>query len=127
MVATMALLQMPNAFVDRPSSPASLLTPFEVRAMRHSGRQMFGCVINLALMCLGVIAFFPIAVIFAAIALYFGQKWIRICRLAESGTVRKVECPNCGTTVTYWIGAFDCPRCRHRLMQRGDRIYDVSP
>ena len=122
----MALQQMPRVFVDRRSSPASPLAPFEVRVVRHSGRQMFGCVFSLALMCFGVIAFFPIAVVFAATALYFGQKWIRICRLAESGTVRQVECPNCGATVTYWVEAFDCPGCRHRLMQRGDRIYGVN-
>jgi hypothetical protein len=123
----MPIIQIQKAFVDRPSSRATPLTPTAVRQLRGSSLQLFGLILSAASMCSGIIFFSPAAVVFGAMALYFGQKWVRILRESRSGRVRAAECPNCIWKLHVWGStSITCPLCRHKLLQSDGWLYDMG-
>jgi len=119
--------ELPIAFVDRPSSPTTPLTPGAALLYRRAIGTSVAAVFWGALAVVGMIFFFVLGIVFVAIDLYYWQKLVRILGEAFTGRIRKTDCPNCGKQINFWVSTgFPCPYCQRTLMLHGDRLYSLS-
>jgi hypothetical protein len=140
-VETLDSTILPPAFEGRHSSEIRVLSPGEVRKMRGFERKVWrACLVPpLVVLAWGCGAIFLavipligwLVLVFVTIGCYLACKEpiievMNIWSLSKSGTIRQAKCPNCGLLINFWKDALDCPTCKHRLIQHGNRLYEVA-
>jgi len=124
---------LPPVFEGRPSSQITTTPPDEVRRMRKVSRSFY---IGLGLIFFGIATlvpsffFWPVGIfttISVFVAIDYLKKWRGGNVEAESGNVKKANCPSCNRILNFWVAtAFPCPFCKRTLMRQGENLYDIS-
>ena len=120
------------AFDEKPSSQIVVLTAHQARAHLKL-RKKFGSIFSRLAMALffGVLGLlFPLVWVLA-VGLLLGSMFsmfgcMETVSEAASGKWKQTTCPNCKQLLNFHGLAFNCPFCTHRLMQNGQRAFDLT-
>jgi hypothetical protein len=123
---------LPTAFEGRASTQLSTLTVDQAR--RYLKVQIKAFYAALAVVGVVVCAFlsfiawplFLIALLFSWFCYSVIGAWWEAHKKSQAEIIKRGPCPHCGTSLYIWAKALNCPVCTRRLIDGGNRLYDMT-